>query len=138
MQEINQQIQTLHVADVKAQADTQGVVITLSNIQFVADSAVLTEAEKTKLLSIADILKRIPNRKILIEGHTALAGAASGRQRISLERAQAVADYLVSLGAKRTDQIVVRGFGASRPVATNETPEGMALNRRVEITILED
>jgi outer membrane protein OmpA-like peptidoglycan-associated protein len=136
-EEINLQLAERHVEDTRADAVDEGVTISLSNIRFRADSAVLEDSERNKIYEIAGILMSIPGRKILVTGHTALAGTEGGQQRTSEERAQAVADYLVSLGVRRKEEIVVQGYGASRPVADNASAEGQALNRRVEITILE-
>jgi outer membrane protein OmpA-like peptidoglycan-associated protein len=115
----------------------EGVTISLQNIQFVADSAVLMDSEKGKLDEVAAVLKGVPGRPILVEGHTALAGTEEGRLQTSIDRAQAVAAYLVEQGARTVREITVRGHGAEKPIASNDTDEGMALNRRVEITILE-
>jgi len=87
---------------------------------------------------IAEILKRYPDRDILVGGHTALAGTAEGRQKLSEERAAAVAEYLIDRGARTDTQIVVRGYGAEKPLADNSTEAGREKNRRVEITILEN
>ncbi|HOX13559.1 MAG TPA: OmpA family protein, partial [Spirochaetales bacterium] len=57
---------------------------------------------------------------------------------LSVERAAAVADRLVRLGVRTPDRIVVRGWGAERPIDTNSTEAGRSRNRRVEITILEN
>ena len=79
-----------------------------------------------------------PERDILITGYTALAGTEEGRQRLSEERAAAVGQYLLDLGARSRDHMVYRGMGAKDPIADNSTPEGMRKNRRVEITIMEN
>jgi outer membrane protein OmpA-like peptidoglycan-associated protein len=102
------------------------------------DSNVLMDSERRKIQGISNILRPIPGLKIRIGGHTALAGTAEGRSTLSRERAQSVADYLISLGGIRAADVIVVYYGADRPIATNQTPEGMATNRRVEITILED
>ena len=136
--EINIQLEAKEVEDTSARITDEGVTIRLSNIQFTANSSELPNAEKRKLEEIAAILKTIPGRRILVTGHTALAGETGGQLRMSRERAQAVASYLVFLGARTAREIQSQGFGAERPIADNSTPEGMALNRRVEITILED
>ena len=107
-------------------------------IYFTADNTVLSEAEKAKLREFAELLKNIPGVKLRISGYTAQAGTRAGRTRISLGRAQSVANYLISLGAVNAANITVIGYGAERPVASNATPRGMAANRRVEITILEN
>jgi outer membrane protein OmpA-like peptidoglycan-associated protein len=116
----------------------EGVSISLENIRFEADSAVLLPSEQAKLDRIADILGRYPDRDILVSGHTALAGTAEARNRLSAERAAAAADYLLAKKVRSPGRIVVRGYGAERPVADNSTEAGRSRNRRVEIIILEN
>ena len=118
--------------------DERGVTIRLDTIMFPADSAFLRESELAKLRSIAEILANYSDRDILITGHTALAGTEDGRLALSRERAMSVGQYLLELGVRQPDQLIMRGVGASAPVADNATEEGMRLNRRVEITILEN
>ena len=138
VEEINSQLESHAVADASARVTSAGITISLSNIQFTANSTELPAAEKRKLQEIASILKTIPARKILVAGHTALAGTPQDRLKTSQERAAAVASYLISLGARNVDEIFVQGYGAERPIADNSTPQGMARNRRVEIIILEN
>jgi outer membrane protein OmpA-like peptidoglycan-associated protein len=135
-QEINTQLEAQQVADTKASVTTEGVTISLTNIQFMANSAELTEPEKAKLREIARILQTVSERNLLVVGHTALAGNPEAQLRTSIERAQAVADYLVSLGARSRAELTVQGYGSERPIADNTTEQGMAQNRRVEITII--
>ena len=118
--------------------DDNGVTITLGSINFGADSSELSFAEKKKLDVIVDILKNYPERDVLITGHTALAGTAAGRMELSKQRASMVAEYFFAEGAKRRDQLLIIGKGATDPVADNSTADGMTLNRRVEITIVEN
>jgi outer membrane protein OmpA-like peptidoglycan-associated protein len=126
------------VADTSVRVAEDGIVISLNNIQFLPDSVQLTGGEQAKLREIAAILSRYPGRKILVGGHTALAGSRAGRQQIALERAQAVADYLTFLQVRRAGEITVRAYGADRPLGDNATEEGQALNRRVEIILLDE
>ncbi len=118
--------------------DENGVTIILGSINFGADSSELSFAEKKKLDVIVDILKNYPERDVLIAGHTAFAGTAVGRLELSKQRASMVAEYFFTEGAKRRDQLLIIGKGATDPVADNSTVEGMTLNRRVEITIVEN
>ncbi len=118
--------------------DENGVTITLGSINFGADSSALSYAEKKKLDIVVDILKNYPERDVVITGHTALAGTAEGRLELSKQRAAIVAQYFIEKGAKRSDQLIITGKGASDPVSDNSTIEGMARNRRVEITIIEN
>lgn len=124
--------------DVSVSSDERGVTISIENIQFEADSARLRPEELAKIRQISKILAGIPNRDILVGGHTALAGTAEARQELSVERARAVAEELIRLGARDAESITVMGYGAEKPVADNTTEAGMARNRRVEITILEN
>jgi outer membrane protein OmpA-like peptidoglycan-associated protein len=135
--EINAQLEALHVADTTAAVSDLGVTISLFNVNFQADSTRLENAEIGKIRNIAEILSAIQARNILVAGHTALAGTREGQIQISRDRAQAVAEYLVLLGARLREEITVEGYGAERPVADTSTEEGRALNRRVEIIILE-
>lgn len=137
-EEIGQDIQQMGIEDTSVRIVDGGITITLEDIQFQADSAVLMPSERRKLDKIAEILKRYPDRDILIGGHTALAGTAEERQLLSVERAAAAANYLISKQVRTADRIVVQGYGADKPLADNRSEEGRRKNRRVEITILEN
>jgi outer membrane protein OmpA-like peptidoglycan-associated protein len=134
---IRAELEEHQAEDTGVRVSEEGVVISLNNIRFTADSVELTENEKLKLREIAAIIARHPGRHILVAGHTAMAGSAGGRLRVSRERARAVADYLVSLEARKEGEITVRGYGAQYPLGDNATPAGQALNRRVEITLMD-
>ena len=136
--ELEAVIEEKRITDVSVEATNRGVMITLSNIMFRADSAVLPDLERQKLREIAAILSSIQNVKILIAGHSTQTGEAAYLLELSKNRAQSVADYLVSLGAVGAANTTVVGYGSSRPIADNSTPQGMAANRRVEIIILRD
>ena len=126
------------IPDASVRITDEGIVISLENIQFAADSAILRPSERPKLDIIAQILMKYPDRDILVGGHTALAGTAAGRMQLSQDRAAAVAQYLLSKKVRSPERVVIRGYGAEKPIADNRTPEGMAKNRRVEIIILEN
>jgi OOP family OmpA-OmpF porin len=70
-----------------------------------------------------------------IGGYTDGIGSVNYNKKLSQRRAQAVVDYLVSKGVNRTTLKVV-GYGKANPIATNDTPEGRSMNRRVEIKVL--
>jgi len=126
------------IPDASARYTDEGIVISLENIQFSPDSAVLLPGEGRKLDAISGILKKYPDRDILVGGHTALAGTAESRATLSLQRAQVVADHLLSEGVRTPERMVIRGYGAEQPLADNRTEAGMRQNRRVEIIILEN
>jgi OOP family OmpA-OmpF porin len=73
---------------------------------------------------------------VRIEGHTDTAGNAASQQKISLQRAEAVRDYLVHKGIEGA-RLQVVGYGAKNPIDTNSTKEGRAKNRRVEFIVVE-
>jgi outer membrane protein OmpA-like peptidoglycan-associated protein len=136
--EITGEINRLAIPDVNVRTVDEGVSISLEDVGFYPDSAVMLPGEQAKLDKIAEILKRYPERDILVGGHTALAGTSEGRMKLSTDRAKAVTDYLLSKNVRTADRIVIRGYGAQKPVADNSTEEGRRKNRRVEITILEN
>jgi len=136
LREINARLAEAEIENINARITEQGIMISLPNIQFVADSAELTQEGKNRLEEAAGILRNVSERYILVAGHAALAGTTADQMYTSLERARAAAAYLISTGVRRADEIIIRGYGASRPLADNSTQEGMAQNRRVEITIL--
>jgi outer membrane protein OmpA-like peptidoglycan-associated protein len=134
--DISRDLEGLEGATVRV--DREGVTISLEAIQFAPDSPELLPAERAKLDSVGEILARYPDRDILVAGHTALAGSAEGRRELSLRRASAVAEYLIRRGVRGEERVVVRGYGAERPLADNNSEEGRERNRRVEITILDN
>lgn len=114
----------------------KGIRLTIKNLQFKSDSSDLLKSEKNRLNEIAKVLKSVSNAKFLIEGHTAKVGDEKGELKLSEERAKKIANELSKRGVSRKS-FVCKGVGGSKPIASNETKEGRALNRRVEITILD-
>ena len=137
-EEIAEDINRLNIPDVTVRVEDEGITISMDNIQFQADTAIMLPGEREKLDKVVDILRRYQERDILVSGHTALAGTAEGRKQLSAERAAVVADHIISQKARTPDRVVVRGYGADKPLADNRTEEGRRKNRRVEITILEN
>ncbi len=137
VREMNEEISRQNIANTRAESSKEGITITMENIQFVADSARFLPGEEEKVRQIARIIARYPDSDILVTGHTALAGTAEARQRLSEQRAEAVAAMLISLGAREEQNVFTQGLGAEQPIAPNDTEENRARNRRVEITLLE-
>jgi outer membrane protein OmpA-like peptidoglycan-associated protein len=138
--EIQQELEKRGVPDTPVRAEERGVTLSIQNIQFLPNSALLTDGEKAKLRRISEILSKYADRDLMVSGHTARAGSYTAEQHQSLseDRARAVADFLLGLGAIREEQVTTRGFGYRQPLADNATEEGRRVNRRVEITILEN
>lgn len=115
----------------------KGILLSMQNIQFMPESAVIMPGESDRLDTIANALKiatDIGSFNIRVEGHTARYGDISTEQPLSEQRAQTIVNEFISRGIS-VDIFQVRGFGGERPVATNDTQEGRSLNRRVEIII---
>ncbi len=114
-----------------------GLRLSIRNIQFLPDSSELAESENNRLNLIAQTLKDIPEQaQFLVEGHSASTGNPIGEKQLSIERAQRIVDEMVKRGLS-AERFLINGHGSERPIASNETTQGMAANRRVEITILE-
>jgi len=111
-----------------------GVSVPLNNLFFEFGKAELLFASRQELKRVSVIIKKL-NIPVEISGHTDIIGTENANQRLSENRAQNVADYLIQLGCPK-ELFTVVGFGASRPIATNDSDQGRALNRRVEIRFL--
>lgn len=112
-----------------------GLRLTLPNLQFKANEAVLLNGEGERLDQIARLLEKVPDVKLLVEGHTADVGNPAEEKQLSLERAHTIAAELAKRGIKK-ERFICKGSGSEKPVASNDSPENKAKNRRVEITIL--
>lgn len=124
------------VPDISYENTNRGIRLTIQNLQFKPNSSELLPGEENRLNQIAKVLKQAKNSMFLVEGHTASTGNISGEKQLSVERAYTIAEELIKRGIS-AEKFIYKGSGSSKPIATNETPEGMAKNRRVEITILE-
>jgi outer membrane protein OmpA-like peptidoglycan-associated protein len=113
----------------------EGIKITFaSGILFKTGSSELSSSAKENIASLAKILNKYEDTNILIEGDTDSEGSTEFNQKLSERRAQAVADYTKSLGVLGM-RISTIGRGETNPVASNETVDGRAQNRRVEVAI---
>ena len=118
--------------------------VTINNVQFPFNSAELTPAYKAELDHVAEVLE--PHRPLLrqdieelvIIGYTDSTGPAEYNQKLSEQRAQSVANYMMEAHDVRADSIVVKGMGEEDPIADNATKAGQSLNRRVEIKVIKN
>lgn len=120
---------------VSVENTSNGIRLSIPNLQFKSDRADLLDSEKERLDKIAEILKSSGTSMLLIEGHTADTDNPTGELALSKERAKVIATEMVKRGI-RPERFVIKGRGSEQPIADNSTKEGMAKNRRVEITIL--
>jgi len=122
------------IAQVKEEA--RGMVITLSGqVLFVTGKSELLPAARDQLDQVAAALKDQGDLKpIVVEGYTDSVGSDATNQKLSKDRAESVRAYLVSKGVP-SEKITSVGKGEANPVASNDTPDGRANNRRVEIVV---
>jgi outer membrane protein OmpA-like peptidoglycan-associated protein len=123
------------LADLRAKETNRGWILTLNNeLLFDPGGAAPKPGAQRALDNLAQFLTKYPERDIAIEGFTDSTGTKELNQQLSEKRAWAVKAALVARGIQST-RIDARGYGPSFPVASNGTPTGRQLNRRVEIVI---
>jgi OOP family OmpA-OmpF porin len=104
------------------------------HLNFESGTTQLTPDSNKTVSDLAQVLKAYPNAQVQIVGHTDNTGTAAANQVLSMARAEAVKGMLVSQGVG-ADRISTQGFGADRPVASNDTEDGRARNRRIELNV---
>ena len=115
--------------------DARGIVVTLpGNVYFASGRAELQPGIKAHLAQIGKALAGVPDRKILIEGHTDSTGTLALNMKLSELRAESVRAVFVEQGVA-ADRIETHGFGPTKPVENNQTASGRSQNRRVEIVV---
>ncbi len=118
-----------------ATQDTErGLLATMAGVNFPSGSATLQPAGRENLSKLAGILAAHPSLKVDIEGYADSAGEDEKNMELSQKRAEAVQAFLIEKGIAATS-LTAKGLGKAAPVATNDTPEGRAKNRRVEIIV---
>ena len=120
---------------------SEEVMKTLNNygkvILFDSGKSTFQKGTYTVLQSITSILNEYPYSKFMVEGHTDSDGSNQLNQALSENRAAAVKNYLIENGIS-TDRLRSTGFGETKPIATNKTAKGKAMNRRVEISLIKE
>jgi outer membrane protein OmpA-like peptidoglycan-associated protein len=112
----------------------RGLIVNMSDVLFDTGKYTLRAAAREKLAKISGIVLAHPGLKLEVEGHTDNIGSEEYNQLLSEQRAAGVLEFLVQQGLSESS-VTSRGFGKSQPVATNDTPEGRAKNRRVELVV---
>ena len=130
-------IDSFLVIDIPLQPVETGASIILKNIFFDVNKFQLKPESITELDKIVLMLNENPRVKIQISGHTDNAGRDADNIALSQQRAMAVRGYLVGKNIA-TERISYKGFGAAKPIASNENEQGKALNRRTELVITSD
>jgi len=129
-----EQIKT-QIPGAKVERVGEGIKVEFNEkILFAFSKSDLSDSAKKNLNNLATILNNNPNTNIEIQGHTDSRGTEEYNMGLSLRRANAVRDYLISQGIDGK-RMTVKGYGETAPAYSNDTPEGMAQNRRVEFLI---
>jgi outer membrane protein OmpA-like peptidoglycan-associated protein len=114
----------------------EGMAITLKGVYFDFNKATIKPESRPALDDAAKILKENPTIKVEIQGHTDSKGSDEYNLSLSDKRAWAVVNYLVQNYGIEMSRLTARGYGEARPIASNDTDDGRALNRRVEFVII--
>lgn len=128
-----QSLFTSSEAEVYRQADN--VLIRAHGFHFPSGRSDIQSDNFAMLTKIIKSIEEFPNARIIISGHTDSVGDALTNKNLSIDRADKVARFIIDVGGINADRVTSSGYGKERPVAINETPEGRAANRRVEVLI---
>src|SRR5262249_7952865 len=111
-----------------------GQSFALDAVTFESDSTRLASASNDQLAQLAAVLKAYPTVVVAVEGHTDNTGDPASNKKLAEDRAAAVKDAFVGMGVP-AERVTSTGWGAEKPIASNDTEEGKLKNRRVEISI---
>lgn len=120
-------------AEVYRQGDN--LVVRLKTMQFPSGRSDLPGASMNILSKVKDVIASLDAEKVTVEGHTDAIGSKEKNQILSEKRAQTVAKYFASETVLPSEQIEAKGYGDTRPLATNKSSDGRAQNRRVDVVI---
>lgn len=111
------------------------LVIRLKAMRFPVGQAVVVPSNYPLLTTVQKAIRAFGKPDVIIEGHTDSTGSEALNQRLSRSRAESVQQYLVHNGVLPANKIAARGYGSSRPLASNATAGGRAINRRIDVII---
>jgi len=120
----------------KVLMDGDNLIIRLYGLSFSSGKAVIDYKYFGLLAKVRDTFKEFPGCRVVIEGHTDSLGSDKVNKRLSKERADSVRHYLIANSLVTDDEISAVGYGEAKPVASNETRQGRANNRRIDVVII--
>ena len=115
---------------------SRGYVVSLSGVAFATGESALNTEGKYILAKLSGVMLAFDDMKLSIEGHTDSTGSEETNRKLSLARADSVKAFLAEMGVPASS-MTTQGFGPDKPLMPNDTPEGRAKNRRVEIVMIE-
>jgi outer membrane protein OmpA-like peptidoglycan-associated protein len=128
---------TTKKVDLKVQPVKIGETVKINDIQFASNSTMFMKGSILILNNFIQFLQNNPKIKIEIHGHTDNVGGARANKKLSTRRAETIRNYLVFQGIEPSRIVAYKGFGESKPIASNKTEAGKAKNRRTEFVIVE-
>jgi outer membrane protein OmpA-like peptidoglycan-associated protein len=121
--------------DRKRVISAEGTILSLNNLYFDTDSYEIKPESFEELNKLYNLLVSRPELKITVNGYTDNTGSYKHNLRLSQQRAKAVVDYLIRKGIEK-ERLKYIGYGEDNPIRTNETEEGRAANRRIEVEFI--
>jgi len=113
----------------------RGLIINMSDVLFDTAQYTLRSLARERLAKVAGIILGHPGLTLAVEGHTDSVGGDAYNQTLSEQRAGSVRDYLIQQGILAMNLVPAKGFGKTKPIASNDTAAGRQLNRRVELIV---
>jgi outer membrane protein OmpA-like peptidoglycan-associated protein len=127
--------QMFTASEAQVLSERDDIVIRLLGLQFAPGSSKLGRGQDALLAKVVEAIALYSERDLVVEGHTDASGSADANLELSRARARSVRDYLIESGRVLPARVNSEGYGESRPVASNDTEEGRARNRRIDITL---
>jgi outer membrane protein OmpA-like peptidoglycan-associated protein len=128
-------VEASRIPQASAKAGDKELIITVLAINLFTPATEISSSGTGILEQVGAVLKKYPDNKVVVRGHTDSTGSESANRTVSEKRANKVREYLVAYQNINPSQISALGLGPSQPAATNATEAGRALNRRVEIAV---
>jgi len=111
------------------------LIVRLKAMQFPVGQSVILPENYTLLTKVQQAIRTFGEPEVIIGGHTDSTGSEQLNEHLSQQRAEAVREYMVANGVLPFEKIIAVGYGSQRPIASNATESGRALNRRIDVTI---
>jgi outer membrane protein OmpA-like peptidoglycan-associated protein len=125
------------VTEIEGRITERGLLVTLGDVLFLTGRYELQPAAASRIDKLASFLQRFPEKRLRIEGYTDSTGSTTSNRELSERRAEAVRSALVARGIDPA-RIELAAYGEAYPVASNNTLDGRALNRRVEVVVSDE
>ncbi len=135
-EKVSQIEQTFDRHEAEVFRDSHDIYIRLVGLSFDSGRADIDGSSFRLLTKVEEAIRVFPNARVVIEGHTDSHGADESNLVLSKQRAEAVRQYLLAQMGLPAEQVNAVGYGETRPVANNETPQGRARNRRIDVRIV--